>query len=97
MPEEVENLLEILNIKQLCKKAGVSMVEAGHKGALIAFHNDRPPDVEGLINWIARKAGSVKIRPDQKLSIIRNWPKPMNRIKGMQTILKELAALSPET
>ena len=97
LPEEVENLLEILNIKQLCKKAGVSMVEAGHKGALIAFHNDRPPDVEGLINWIARKAGSVKIRPDQKLSIIRNWPKPMNRIKGMQTILKELAALSPET
>ncbi len=97
LPEEVQNLLEILNVKQLCKKAGVSIVEAGPKGALVAFYNNQPPDVEGLMGWITRKAGSVKIRPDQKLSIIRNWPKPMNRIKGMQTILKELAALSPET
>ena len=97
IPEEVENLLEILNIKQLCKKAGVSSVEAGPKGALIAFHNNQPPNVEGLMDWISHKAGSIKIKPDQKLSIIRNWPKPMNRIKGMETLLKELAGLSPET
>lgn len=97
LPEEVKNLLEILSVKQLCKKAGVSIVDAGPKGALIAFHNNQPPNVEGLMNWITRKAGSVKIRPDQRLSVIRNWPKPMNRIKGMQTILKELVALSPET
>jgi transcription-repair coupling factor (superfamily II helicase) len=97
LPEEVENLLEILSVKQFCKKAGVSVVDAGPKGALIRFQNDQPPNVDGLIGWITRKAGTVKIRPDQRLSITRSWPKPMNRIKGMQTLLKELAALSPET
>ncbi len=97
LPEEVENLLEILSVKQLCKRAGVSVVDAGPKGALIRFHNDQPSNVDGLMAWITRKAGTIKIRPDQRISIIRNWPKPMNRIKGMQTILKELVALSPET
>ncbi|MCK5374255.1 MAG: transcription-repair coupling factor [Alphaproteobacteria bacterium] len=96
LPDEVENLFEILAIKQLCKRAGVLQVEAGPKGALIAFYNNQPPNVDGVMNWITRKAGSVKIRPDQKLSVIRSWPKPMNRIKGMQVILKELAALSPD-
>lgn len=94
LPDEVENLLEILTVKQLCKKAGVSNVDAGPKGAVIAFRNNMPPNVEGVMKWITTKAGTVKIRPDQKLTIIRSWQKPMQRIKGMQAILKELVALS---
>ena len=93
LPEEVENLLDILAIKQLCKKAGVSHVEAGPKGASIAFHKDSPPNVEGLMGWIQTKAGTVKIRPDQKLTIVRSWPKPAQRVKGVQTLMKELSEL----
>lgn len=91
LPDEVENLLEILTVKRLSKKAGISTIEAGPKGALIGFHKNSPPDVDALMAWIARKAGSVKIRPDQKLTVIRDWQKPMHRIKGVQAIVKELA------
>ncbi len=94
LPDEVENLLEILTIKQLCKKAGVSQIDAGPKGATIAFHNNRPPNVDGLMQWMGTKAGTVKIRPDQKISVIRSWQKPMSRIKGVQVIVNELAGLS---
>jgi len=94
LPDEVENLLEILTIKQLCKKAGVSQIDAGPKGATIAFHKNAPPNVDGLMGWIGTKAGSVRIRPDQKLSATRAWDKPMTRIKGVQTIVRELAALA---
>ncbi len=94
LPDEVENLLEILEIKQLCKKAGVSNIDAGPKGALFAFHNNAPPNIEGLLQWIGTKAGTVKIRPDQKISAIRQWPKPEHRIKGVQTIMRELANLA---
>lgn len=94
LPDEVENLLQILTVKRMCKQAGISSIEAGPKGAIIAFHNNVPPDVDALMQWIGRKAGSVKIRPDQKLSVIRNWPKPMQRIKGVQAILKELAEMA---
>ena len=94
LPEEVENLLSILEIKQLCKKAGVSNVDAGPKGAIIVFHKNAPPNVDGLMSWILTKAGSVKIRPDQKISAIRAWPKTAQRVKGVKNLIKELAGLS---
>ncbi len=93
LPEEVENLIDILEIKQLCKKAGVSHIDAGPKGAVIAFHKNVPPNIDALFAWIGKKAGSVKIRPDQKLSVIRSWAKTDQRIKGVRTIMKELAGL----
>ncbi len=94
LPDEVENLLEILTVKQFCKKAGVSQIDAGPKGAVIAFHNNQPPNIDGLMKWIGTKAGTVKIRPDQKITVIRSWDKPRQRIKGTLTIVKELAALA---
>ncbi len=93
LPDEVENLLEILEIKQRCKRAGVSNIDAGPKGGLIAFKDNRPPNVEALMGWIGKKAGSVKIRPDQRLSVVRDWSKTAHRIKGVQTLIKELAEL----
>jgi len=93
LPIEVENLLDILAIKQLCKKAGVSHVDAGPKGAIIAFHKNMPPNIDGLMAWIGKKAGSVKIRPDQKLSAIRSWTKTPERVKGVHRLMKELSEL----
>ncbi len=94
LPDEVENLLEILQIKMLCKIAGVSKVDAGPKGAIIEFHKNIPPNVDGIMKWIMTKAGTVKIRPDQKLSATRAWPKTQMRVKGVRTLMKELAGLS---
>ncbi len=93
LPNEVENLLDILAIKQLCKKAGVSHIDAGPKGAIIAFYKNMPPNIDGLMAWIGTKAGSVKIRPDQKLSAIRSWAKTPERIKGVHRLMKELSEL----
>ncbi|MAE50513.1 MAG: transcription-repair coupling factor [Micavibrio sp.] len=93
LPEEVENLLSIVAIKQLCKKSGVSHVDAGPKGAVIAFKDNAPPNVGALMNWIQSKAGTVKIRPDQKLSVIRVWEKPHHRVNGVRTLMKELSKL----
>ena len=94
LPEEVENLLDILEIKMLCKKAGVSHIDAGPKGAMIAFHKNIPPNVDALMRWITTKAGSVKVRPDQKISAIRAWPKTPQRVKGVRTLMKELVELN---
>ena len=93
LPDEVENLLSIVAIKQMCKQAGISHVDAGPKGAVIAFKDNTPPNVGALMNWIQSKAGTVKIRPDQKLSVIRVWEKPHHRVNGVRTLMKELAAL----
>lgn len=93
LPQEVENLLAVVTIKQLCKKAGISHLDAGPKGAVLSFKDNTPPNVGALMGWIQSKAGTVKIRPDQKISIIRVWEKPQPRVNGVKTLMKELAAL----
>jgi len=96
LPDEVQNLINIVTIKQLCKKAGISSVEAGPKGAVIAFHNNTPPNVEKLMHWMTSKGGTIKLRPDQKLSIVKaGWENPVKRVKGVQNLVRELVSLVP--
>ena len=94
LPEEVENLLDIFAIKQLCRAAGVDRVEAGPKGAVIGFYKDTPPDVNKLMAWLDSKKGSIKIRPqDQKIVAVRHWETTDERVKGVQNLMRELADL----
>ena len=90
LPKEVENLLEITKIKQLCKQAGIDRVDAGPKGAMIGFHNDQPPAPDKLISWISAQRGTVKIRPDQRLSVVRTWENPEQRVKGIWNLIKNM-------
>ncbi len=94
LPEELENLLDIVAIKQMCKRAGVASVEAGPKGAVIGFHKDSPPNVAGIMGWITEQRGSVKLRPDQKIVAVRHWDTPAKRVKGVQRLMRELVTIA---
>jgi len=91
LPEEVNNLLDIVAIKQLCKKAGVDSVEAGPKGVVIGFHNNIPPNVDKLMGWLQQKAGTIKLRPDQKLVAVRHWDGLAKRVQGVRSLMRELS------
>lgn len=93
MPEEVSNLLEIVRIKMYCKRAGIVQFDAGPKGAIIRFYNDAPPNPENLFKWMAERPSTVKIRPDQKLTVLRTWDSVKDRVKGARQIAAELAGL----
>ena len=94
LPDEVENLLDIVGIKQLCKKAGVDHVEAGPKGAVIGFYKNAPLEPAKIMQWVDGKRGSIKIRPkDQKLVAVRHWETPAERVKGVQSLMTEISRL----
>jgi transcription-repair coupling factor (superfamily II helicase) len=94
IPDEVENLLDIVRIKQMCRMAHVDKVEAGPKGAVIGFHKDAPPNLPKLLVWLNEARGTVKLRADQKLVAVRSWDSVPQRVKGVQSLMKELAALA---
>ena len=94
IPEEVENLLQVMTIKQLCRDAGVEKLDAGPKGAIIAFHNDSFARPESLIGFIQSQAGRVKLRPDHRLVFQADWPNPKARTEGVKTLLERLAKLA---
>lgn len=94
LPPEVENLLDVVGIKALCRKANVEKVDAGPKGAVVSLKNNTFPNAKGLVDFIAEQAGTVKLRPDQKIVFIRPWETPSARIKGLQTVLGRMAKLA---
>jgi transcription-repair coupling factor (superfamily II helicase) len=36
----------------------------------------------------------MKVRPDQKVVVSRDWPTPEARLKGAEALLRQLAALA---
>ncbi len=93
LPAETENLLATVNIKQLCRRAGISRVDAGARGAVLSFHNDTFSRPDRLVAWIASQSGTAKLRPDHKLVMMRAWDDLSARIAGVERILKELAEM----
>ena len=73
LPREVENLLQIIAIKRDCREAGVERVEAGPKGAVVTLRDNRFANPAGLVELIQKHAGTLRLRPDQKLVYLRNW------------------------
>ena len=94
LPEEVEHLLKIVAIKHLCRVAMVEKIEAGPKGATISFRNNAYPNAGGLVRLITEHSGSMKVRPDQKVVVMRDWPTPESRLKGAEALLNQLARLA---
>lgn len=94
LPEEVEALLKVILVKALCRKANVEKVDAGPKGAVITLRRNEFPNPAGLVSLVSDLSNQVKIKPDQKLVFVRNWPTPEARLKGAAAILSKLAKLA---
>ena len=88
LPDPTENLIRLMEIKLNAKKACVSKIDIGPRGALVSFHDDKPPNVDGLLAWIARLDGVAKLRPDSKLVVTRVWADPKARLKRRAAIVE---------
>ena len=94
LPVEVQNLLEVVAVKQLCRHAGVEKIDAGPKGAVVAFRGNRFARPEKLVAFITRDAASMKVRPDQKLVHVADWDNARERMKGVARLIADLARLA---
>jgi len=94
LPEEVRHLLDIVEIKGLCRQAGVAQIDAGPKGAILAFRNNHFANPEGLIAFIQKEGSGVKLRPDHKLVYYAEWDTPEERLHGARDLLKQLGAIA---
>jgi len=94
LPGAVENLLQIIAIKRYCREAGVERVEAGPKGAVVTLRGNRFANPAGLVELIQRHAGTLRLRPDQRLVYLRNWDDEDERLKGVAGLMQALVKLA---
>lgn len=94
IPAPTKNLLRLIEIKQNALIAGVAKIEVGARGTLVSFHDDSPPDIAGLLAYVAKLGEVAKLRPDSKLVINRIWHDPDSRLNGCLQLSKGLANIA---
>ena len=94
LPQEVENLLITVEIKSMCRQAGIDRVDAGAKGILIGFKNNEFSQPEKLMDLIIKSFGAIKVRPDQRLFIEKDLSSYNVRIKTIKEYISKLIAIA---
>jgi len=93
-PPEVDALMDVMEIKGLCREAGIQQIDAGPKGALLAFRKGVFANAPGLVKVIQQSKGLFKVQPDQRLVFKADWDLPERRLKGVRALVQQLAQLA---
>ncbi|MEO0410600.1 MAG: transcription-repair coupling factor [Pseudomonadota bacterium] len=96
IPEEAEQLLKVVEIKQLCREAGIAKLEAGAKGITLSFHNNQFANPAGLVDFISNSRRTAKLRPDHRLVVLEDLASVNRRAKVALQIVKALVAAAQE-
>ena len=94
MPVEAKQMLDIVAIKALCRRANVAKIDAGPKGAVISFREDSFANPAGLISFIQKEGPAARVRPDMKVVFFEDWEDPDARLKGATEILTKLVEIA---
>ncbi len=95
LPNEVTNLLEVVTLKRMCRESGVEKLEAGPKGMVVAFRGNAFRNPAGLIAWLHKRKDTIRLRPDHKLSVVRDMP-VNERMRIGHDVLSNLTRLAAE-
>ena len=94
LPDEVRYLFKIAAIKGYCRRANVEKVDAGPKGAVITFRDNKFAQPDRLVYFIRQHGQAAKVRPDMKVVFLQEWETPEERLTGTTEILRQLANLA---
>ena len=64
------------------------------QAAVLTLRDNRFPNPVGLVGLIQKNQSFWKIRPDQKVVVSGDWPKPEDRLKAAEKITADLARVA---
>jgi transcription-repair coupling factor (superfamily II helicase) len=94
LPSEVDQLLRIMAVKVLCRRANVEKVDGGPKGIIVSFRDNSFANPGGLVAYVAEQGSFAKVRPDMRIVFIRDIEDPNERVKATTTILRNLVRIA---
>jgi transcription-repair coupling factor (superfamily II helicase) len=90
LPKEVNTLMLIVRIKAMCKRAGISRLDAGPRGATVQFHDDKFASPAGLVAFLKAQGPAAKVQ-GTKIILQGEMKSDAERIKGAFGIARDLA------
>ncbi len=94
LPAPVDALLKIVALKEMCFQAGIEKLEAGPRGATIAFKDNKFANPAGIVEFLSAQAGTAKLRPDHRLVLQKSWESADSRMAGATELVSRLAKIA---
>ena len=93
LPDEVRQLLKLMAVKGLCRRANIEKVDAGPKGVIVGFRDNSFANPQALVRLIQDPRQGIKVRPDMRLAFARDFDTPDERLEGTREILRRLVEI----
>ena len=90
LPREVNTLMLIVRVKAMCKRAGISRLDVGPKGATVQFHNDKFANPAGLVTFLKAQGPAARVQ-GTRIILQGEMKSEADRIKGAFAIARDLA------
>jgi transcription-repair coupling factor (superfamily II helicase) len=94
LPPEVEQLMSIVAIKTLCRRANIEKVEAGPKGIVVAFRDNAFANPDGLVRYVTERGTFAKVRPDMRVVFIGDYEAPSRRLRETRRLMADLTRIA---
>ena len=97
LPEQVEHLFNVHNLKHWCEQLGISKLTIGPKNGKIVFQTNSEVSLDGLTLLINEYDGKAKLNPsDSTLHLVHALPSKNARISTAFNILEKLSPSNVE-
>ena len=90
VPREVNTLMLIVRIKAMCKRAGISRLDVGPKGATVQFHQDKFANPAGLVEFLRAQGPGARVNGN-KIVLAGEMRGDAERIKTAFGVARDLA------
>ncbi|NRA74168.1 MAG: transcription-repair coupling factor [Rickettsiales bacterium] len=92
LPSELEGLLAVLRLKQLCLKTFVKKINLGNKGILIEFVDTKEQAVaEKLFKFVMNNKEKIKLKNNGSIVLMVEIQEQMKRIEAVKEFLESYA------
>lgn len=90
LPNEVENLLDAIKLKQLCIKSNIKRVDGGDKGITLELQNIKSDFSNKLLNLITTHSDPIKIRHDNKILLQKQTTNGEERVAYVKNFIYKM-------
>jgi transcription-repair coupling factor (superfamily II helicase) len=94
LPPEIGQLMKVVGIKLLCRRANIDKVDAGPKGIIIGFRNNAFANPGGLVKYVGEKGSAAKVRPDMRVVFAGDFADPHLRLEASRRLMSDIARIA---
>ena len=92
IPNEFENLLSIIKLKNLSRQASILKIEAGPKAILFEIDVKQLPDPQKMLNFILSSPKKLKLRSNNEILLFKSELDTKNLYQMISNFLNKLIA-----